>query len=171
HDLEEMHNIGIGGFLLFDSRGYWDDFHGKTGHIPVPLEIKHEFMSPEWREMVKFTMQEANRLGLKMSINMANTGGSLRGPWDMKENGPKQLIWTADDITGPVKVEAQLNIPSDKKYFKDVALIAVRKKSALIPSENKQSVDLNRDWSVVSAPTEDSDVVLEVVDLSNHLDN
>src|SRR5690606_37116781 len=120
---------------------------------------------------VKFTMQEANRLGLKMSINMANTGGSLRGPWDMKENGPKQLIWTADDITGPVKVEAQLNIPSDKKYFKDVALIAVRKKSALIPSENKQSVDLNRDWSVVSAPTEDSDVVLEVVDLSNHLDN
>ena|ERR1035437_90248 len=77
-DLEEMQKKGIGGFLLFDSRGYYDDY--VNGIIPVPLKNKMEFMSPEWREMVKYTMQEAARLGLEMSINLANTGGSLRGP-------------------------------------------------------------------------------------------
>lgn len=168
-DLEQMKEKGIGGFLLFDSRGYWDDYHGRTGHIPVPLHIKHEFMSPGWREMVKYTMQEANRLGLKMSINLANTGGSLRGPWDMKENGPKQLIWTATDVTGPSKVEAQLKIPSDKKYFKEVALIAVRVKTRENSSGNKLFFDLNGEWNTVVAPVNDAPVALEIIDLRDKL--
>src|SRR5690554_4658570 len=153
-DLEEMHNKGIGGFLLFDSRGYWDDFHGRTGHIPVPLEIKHEFMSPEWREMVKFTMQEANRLGLKMSINLANTGGSLRGPWNMKDDGPKQLIWTAADVTGPQRIETRLHNPSEKRYFNDITLIAVRMKPGDKHAKSQQSINLNGEWSTVSPPSE-----------------
>jgi hypothetical protein len=167
-DLEEMHKKGIGGFLLFDSRGYYDDYYGRTGHIPVPLQIKYEFMSPEWREMVKYTMQEANRLGLKMSINLANTGGSLRGPWDMKENGPKQLIWTATTVLGPQKVTFQLEIPSDKKYFQDVALMAVKIKSGEKSPEKTST--LNQDWKTVSTPAEDAMVASEIVNLKEKID-
>ena len=92
-ELEEMKKQGIGGVLLFDPRGYHDDYY--TGNIPVPLEIKLKFMSPGWREMIRHSVKEAARLGLKMSINLANTGGALRGPWDMEADGPKRLIWTA----------------------------------------------------------------------------
>jgi hypothetical protein len=88
NDLEEMKKKGIGGFLLFDSRKYYDGYY--DGQIPVPLQIKMEFMSPEWRKMVKYTMQESARLGLEMSINLANAGGALRGPWDLGKDGPKK---------------------------------------------------------------------------------
>lgn len=168
-DLREMQKIGIGGFLLLDSRGYYDDYYGKTGHIPVPLDIKYEFMSPGWREMVKFTMQEANRLGLKMSINLANTGGSLRGPWNMKEDGPKQLIWADTTILGPKKNSIQLEKPFDKKYFKDVALMAVEIKSD-VKSLGK-SAGLNLNWNTVSIPAENANIAGEIIDLSNKITN
>lgn len=170
-DLEEMQKKGIGGFLLFDSRRYHDDYYGRAGHIPVPLNIKYEFMSPEWREMVKYTMKEANRLGLKMSINIADTGGSLRGPWDMKEDGSKQLIWTASKVSGPSKISAQLEKPSDKKYFQDVALMAVRVKSKINSSEKNKQVNLNGEWKTVSAPAEDAPVAVEFIDLKNKINN
>ncbi|MCG6189758.1 glycosyl hydrolase [Maribellus maritimus] len=169
HDLEEMQKKGIGGFLLFDSRGYWDSYDGRTGHIPVPLHIKYEFMSPEWREMVKYTMQEANRLGLKMSINIANTGGSLRGPWDMKEDGPKQLIWTSTTISGSSKVSIPIENPSDQKYFQDVALMAVKIESKEKPSD--KSSDLNTNWKTVSTPSEDAPVAGEMINLAEKIDN
>ena len=170
-DLEEMHKKGIGGFLLFDSRGYWDSYDGRTGHIPVPLNIKYEFMSSGWREMVKHTMREANRLGLKMSINLANTGGSLRGPWDMKDDGPKQLIWTASTVSGPAKISVQLEKPSDKKYFQDVELMAVRVKPGNNPLDKNKAVNLNDGWKTVTAPGGDAVVAGEVVDLKDKLSN
>ncbi len=166
-DLEEMQKKGIGGFLLFDSRGYWDSYDGRTGHIPVPLDIKHEFMSPGWREMVKFAMQEAHRLGLKMSINLANTGGSLRGPWDMKENRAKQLIWTSSSVMGPVKISAELGIPSDKKYFQDVKLLAVKVRSG--NTSKDKAINLNGEWKTVSAPAENAPVASKVIDLSDKI--
>lgn len=170
-DLEEMHKKGIGGFLLFDSRGYWDSYDGKTGHIPVPLNIKHEFMSPGWREMVKYTMHEANRLGLKMSMNIANTGGSLRGPWDMKEDGPKQLIWTSYSISGPSKLLVKLDKPSDKRYFQDVALLAVRVKTGDNFSYKSKAPELNGEWKTVSEPAENSAPYEEIVDLKDKITN
>ncbi len=166
-DLDEMKAKGIGGFLLFDSRGYWDSYDGHTGHIPVPLNIKYEFMSSGWREMVKYTMKEANRLGLKMSVNIANTGGSLRGPWNMKEDGPKQLIWTASTISGPTKVSAQLETPSDQKYFQDFALMAVK----IRPNGKSPGgkIDLNHNWKTVTEPAEGAPVAGEIIDLKDKI--
>lgn len=165
-DLEEMKAKGIGGFLLFDSRRYWDSYDGHTGHIPVPLEIKYEFMSPGWREMVKYTMQEANRLGLKMSINIADTGGSLRGPWDMKEDRAKQLIWTSSTVSGPAKVSVALKIPSDQEYFTDVALMAVKINRN---GKTSASMNLNEGWQTVAAPSDDAPVAGEIVDLKDKI--
>ncbi len=168
-DLEGMHEKGIGGFLLFDSRRYWDSFDGHTGHIPVPLQIKHGFMSQGWREMVKHAMKEADRLGLKMSINLADTGGSLRGPWDMKEDRPKQLIWTATNVSGPTKFSAKLEIPPDREYFHDVALMAVKIKPGGKHAE--KTANLNQGWKTVSAPGENSPVAGEVIKLENKVNN
>lgn len=166
-DLEEMKRKGIGGFLLFDSRGYWDDYI--NGIIPVPLKVKMEFMSPEWREMVRYTMQEASRLGLEMSINLANTGGSLRGPWDMGEDGPKKLIWTSASVSGPAKFTARIKNPLDKRYFRDVKLMAVKVRSGGILSEEKAEADLNSNWKDVIVPGENAVSGEKTVLLENEL--
>lgn len=166
-DLEEMKNKGIGGFLLFDSRGYHDGF--EDGLVPVPLKIKYEFMSPGWREMVKHAMQEASRLGLKMSINLANTGGSLRGPWAMEEQGPKQLIWTGASVSGPSKLSVQLDKPADKEYFQDVTLMAVQiDKNGL---NEKEIIELNSNWKEVTEPTENALEVGKVINLKDKIYN
>jgi hypothetical protein len=84
-----------------------------------------EFLSPEWRQLVKFTMSEANRLGLVMSMNLSTSGGSLKAPWDAGANAPKKLTWTASSTNGPGRFEADLVKP-DRPHFWDVALLAVR---------------------------------------------
>lgn len=163
-DLEEMKSKGIGGFLLFDSRGYYDDYASKD-HVPVPLEIKHEFMSPGWREMVKFTMQEASRLGLQMSINLANTGGSLRGPWDMQEDGPKHLIWCAVNTTGPQRISLPVETPAGQNYFRDVSLLAVQVMSEENIQGNNGQSSLNENWSSVGVIKGNSPVAGKIIDL------
>ena len=122
-DLEGMTEKGFAGLLLFDARGYNED------HVPLP-ESRMEFMSPEWREMVKFAMSEANRLGLQMSINLSSCAGALKGPWDVGDDAPKKLLWTAGEVQGPARLSVELKRP-DMPHFQDVALVAVRhRKSA-----------------------------------------
>ncbi|MDR2437909.1 MAG: hypothetical protein LBE12_00880 [Planctomycetaceae bacterium] len=171
HDLEEMQQKGIGGILLFDSRGYYDEFDSKD-HVPVPLKIKYEFMSPQWREMVKHTINEAARCHLKVSINIANTGGHLRGVWDMKENGPKELIWSVYPVNhlnnnsnnnnnnNNNKITLKLPIPDEKPYYQDVAVLGVRL------TLQKTGV-----FQKVVPINETSPVVTEIIDLTNNVKN
>ncbi len=167
HDLEEMREKGIGGILLFDSRGYHDDFDSKD-HVPVPLQIKYEFMSPQWRDMVKHTINESARLGLKVSINIANTGGQLRGPWDMKELGPKELVWAAVPVHASTRYNEELVTPLEKRYFTNVALIGVR---LSVPSAASEKNDWDNPSNKVTAPTDKSPTVLEIVDLRDNIKN
>ena len=61
-DLEEMQRQGIAGALVFDA--------GEGG----PLAPKGPgFMSEPWRELFKFAVAEADRLGLQLSINLCDT--------------------------------------------------------------------------------------------------
>jgi len=40
-------------------------------------------------------MSEADRLGLKMSINLSSCAGALKGPWDVGDDAPKKILWTS----------------------------------------------------------------------------
>ena len=97
-DLEAMAAQGFGGFLLFDVTAYGH-------HIVAAPERKIAFMSPRWRELVRYSLQEAHRLGLKASINLSTCGGALRAPWDMEENAVKKLIWASTEVQGPGPVQ------------------------------------------------------------------
>ncbi|GKT36690.1 hypothetical protein ADUPG1_003210, partial [Aduncisulcus paluster] len=87
----------------------------------------------------------------------------------MKEDGPKQLIWTSKTVSGSSKVSIPLEIPSDQKYFQDVALMAVKIKSKEKPSD--KSGDLNTNWKTVSTPSEDAPVAGEMINLADKIDN
>src|SRR5262249_25675711 len=55
-DLEEMKAKGFGGALICDADGSNQDGNERVSHGPT-------FFSPEWRELFKHTLREANRLG------------------------------------------------------------------------------------------------------------
>ncbi len=165
-DLENMKEIGVGGLLVFDSRRYWDDYDSKT-HVPVPLDIKYEFMSDEWVDMMSWLVSEAARLGLQVSFNISDSGGQLRGPWDMKELGPYELIWTEGNLNGPKNVSLDFGVPDDKPYYKDVAALAVR--IATPVSEGREAVKLNDAWSPVVYPGEGAPRYDKIVDLTDRI--
>jgi hypothetical protein len=131
-DLEGMKEKGIGGLLLFDARGYHD-------HIQPPPS-RMEFMSPEWRQMVRFAMSEADRLGLKMSVNLSSCAGTLTGPWQVGDDVPKQLVWAASEIEGPQQFRGELP-GGDWKKFWEVAVVAA--KTGEVPDTVDQVVDLS----------------------------
>lgn len=117
-DLEAMKSQGIGGFLMFDARGYHE------GYVPPPPS-RMAFMGPEWRRMLGFAMREADRVGLKMSVNLSSCAGALRGPWDVGDDAPKQLVWGSADVQGP-SVFRGPPPPIAESNAQEIATMAVR---------------------------------------------
>lgn len=79
-DLESMKRLGFGGVLMFDSRGYWDD----EEHVVNP-KAEICWGSPEWYDLVEFSIRECSRLGLEFTMNASASGGTLNGFVDGKE--------------------------------------------------------------------------------------
>ncbi len=157
-DLEQMKQKGVGGLLMFDSRRYGVEL------LPPPPPLT-DFMSDRWRGLLKFAMQEASRLGLEMSMNLSTHGGTLRSPWATGAEAPKKLVWTSAEIQGPGRVTSQLRRP-EKKYFWDVALLAVRRAGSETASA-APSVDLSSQWHDASEEEPRGAPALEVLDLSS----
>ena len=157
-DLEAMRQQGIGGLLLFDARGYHDD----TNHLIIP-PAKMEFMSPEWRRMAKFSLAEAGRLGLQVSINLSSCAGALKGPWAVGDDAPKQLLWTSAEAQGPRLLACELKPPAGKRYW-DVALFAVRHEAPAATTAFGDS------WKELAPALGAQPAALEVVSLTGKVD-
>ncbi len=119
-DLEAMRRVGFGGLLMFDARGYHDD----TRHVVLPPPAM-EFMSEEWRELLKFGIQEAARVGLEVSVNLSSCAGALKGPWPVGPDAPKRLIFQTVPLAGGAEQALPLARPEREHYW-EVALFAVR---------------------------------------------
>jgi len=137
-DLAELKKKGVGGVLLFDVTEY--------GHHLVPAPPRRvEFLSAEWRALVKHAMSEASRLGLQMSINLSTCGGALRAPWKTDDDAPKRLLWTSADVVGPKRITCV--VPSEQgRPWWDVAILAVR-------------LGPQRDARPYSSPTTESETI------------
>jgi (4-O-methyl)-D-glucuronate---lignin esterase len=157
-DLEAMKSQGFAGLLMFDSRGYHEDL------VPPP-ESRMEFMSAEWRRMLKFAMSEANRLGLEMSVNLSSCAGALKGPWLVGDEAPKKLLWKALEVQGPRRLVKTLE-GQEMAHFREVMLLAAR---AAEPEAN-QSGPFPDEWQPVQTVPKTNARVSEVVDLSGKVD-
>ena len=158
-DLEAMAAQGIGGFLLFDVTAYGH-------HIVAAPERKIAFMSPRWRELVRYSLQEAHRLGLKASINLSTCGGALRAPWDMEENAVKKLIWASTEVQGPGPV--RIDKPKcTAPYYHPVAVVAAR----IGQASGKPSAAPTSEWSTVKETLQEkAETATEVIDLTDKVD-
>lgn len=154
-DLQAMKHAGFGGLLLFDARGYHDD----PSHVPAPPP-KVEFMSKEWRRLVKFTLTEASRLGLQVSINLSSCAGALKGPWPVGDDVPKKLVWTATEIRGP-KFTFELKEPEGKRFW-DIGVFAVR--------HDNTTAKWTDQWQEIAPKSGNQPAVTEVLDLTSRVD-
>lgn len=136
-DLEQMKRKGFGGLLLFDSRGYHDD------HLPPPPP-RMEFMSPEWRKLLRFTISEAARQGLQVSVNLSSSAGALGGPWPVGADAPKKLVWASRELQGGRRITGSLDelTTSGWTQAKDIALLAVRRDAKGKDAPAKEILDL-----------------------------
>ncbi|MBN1489456.1 MAG: discoidin domain-containing protein [Phycisphaerae bacterium] len=116
-DLEEMAAKGFGGALICDAGGAEQDGNDRVPHGPT-------FMTPEWRELYKHALREADRLGLEMSLNI-QSGWNLGGPVVPAEDAPKRLVWSEIRITGPARLEQKLPEPKHPAdYYADLFVFA-----------------------------------------------
>lgn len=110
-DLEWMQRNGIAGFQLFDiGRGY-----------PAYVDKTVEFMSPEWKRMVRHAASEADRLGLEMTLASSAGWSVSGGPGVAPASAMKKLVWSETRLKGGQRYNAELpQPPTDNGPFQDL---------------------------------------------------
>jgi hypothetical protein len=116
-DLEQMKAKGFGGALICDANGSSQDGNDPAPHGPT-------FFSPEWRALYKHCLQEADRLGLEMSLNI-QSGWNLGGPMVKASDAAKKLVWTETTVRGPGPTNVTLAEPKHAlEYYEDLFVVA-----------------------------------------------
>ncbi len=129
-DLEEMKAKGFSGALIVDAGGA-----NQRGNKQVPAGPT--FATPQWRKLFKHAVQQADKLGLELSLNI-QSGWNLGGPNVTPEMAAKMLTWSEIQIEGPAHaspstsrgsgpVSFNQELPEPQKragYYKDIAVLA-----------------------------------------------
>ncbi len=117
-DLEAMKAQGMGGGLIFDADGSSQDHNNQVP--PGPM-----FGSPEWRELFMHTLREADRLGLKIALNI-QSGWNLGGPTVTPDLATKHLVFSTARADGPSHFEKALPKPKTAdSWYRDIAVVAI----------------------------------------------
>jgi len=100
-DLEAMKRVGIAGVQIF------------TADLDTPVDMKDPivYMTPAWLEMIKFSAQECQRLGLEMTIHSAAGWSETGGTWVRPEDAMQRLVWSETKVRGPAVFDAVLTPP------------------------------------------------------------
>jgi hypothetical protein len=147
HDLEQMKAKGFGGALICDANGASQDGNDDVPHGPT-------FFSPEWRELYKHALREADRLGLEMSLNI-QSGWNLGGPFVTPDDAGKKYIWSELRVAAGTNDVFKLPQPKARDgFYRDTAVIAFRLKaiSKHAPLQNWKQKALQESLRPFSSP-------------------
>ena len=144
-DLEAMKRVGVGGAQIFNA---------DCGIPEGPVA----FMSPEWRDLVKHAVTEADRLGLELCIHNCAGWSSSGGPWITPDLAMQKVVWTETIVTKDTLQPISLSEPkANKDYYRDIAVLA-------FPTPDGDDVSMKDQNPVVRT-------CMEGVDASTLLDN
>lgn len=110
-DLEEFRKQGVGSVFLISSAS------GLGGSAPIPQGAK--FLSPEWKELFRFALEEAHRLNLEVGFNLC-AGWAMGGPWIKPEDAGRWFLQSELSLTGPQKFSGQLPLPGNRSGYDNV---------------------------------------------------
>jgi hypothetical protein len=115
-DLEAMKNAGIGGAYLMPIKGVTN---------PPLFTPVAEQLTPLWWDMVRHSMKEADRLGLKMGMHVCDGFATAGGPWITPDMSMQKVVWTDTLIEGGKLFNGTLSQPKAiENYYRDIAVFA-----------------------------------------------
>src|SRR5256885_13568010 len=100
-DLEWMKRVGIAGMQMFD---------GSLG-VPLFVDKRLVWMTPDWKEAFRHAAAEADRLGLEMSMAASGGWSETAGPWVKPEEAMKKVVWSETRVQGPRRFAGALPPP------------------------------------------------------------
>jgi hypothetical protein len=89
-DLEWMKRVGIGGFQNFDA----------GLNTPQIVEKRLVYMTPEWKDALKYAATLADELGLEMAIAGSPGWSESGGPWVPPTQAMKKYVWSEMRVEG-----------------------------------------------------------------------
>ncbi|KAI9447031.1 glycoside hydrolase family 2 sugar binding protein [Russula earlei] len=125
-DLEAMKQNGIAGAYLMPIKGVAN---------PPLMQPPIEQLTPAFWQMVRFAMQEADRLGLQLGMHFCDGFAIGGGPWITPALSMQKLVWTTTYADGGQPIHLQLLQPAAyKNYYEDIAILAFPSHPGFEPS-------------------------------------
>ena len=118
-DLKAIAEAGFAGVQFFHGQqGNPADWPGTEEHI--------ECLSPKWESLVRQTAEEANRLGLRFTIQTCPGWAMSGGPWIKPEQAMRNLTYTRTDVEGGKQVKVNLPVKEmqDWRDYQDLMVLA-----------------------------------------------
>ena len=131
-DLEAMQRAGLGGAILMEV---------DVGIPRGPVK----FMSEAWRTLFKHAVNEAERLGLQIALNVGPGWTGSGGPWIEPDQSMQHLVAAETNVIGPAHFDAVLPRALPRKPFFG--------EGALPPELEKARKEFYRDVAVLAFPT------------------
>lgn len=115
-DLEAMSEMGLGGAYLMPI--------GEQGPL-TKVDNPVNPLSESWWDLVKFSNQEASRLGLKLAMNACDGWALAGGPWITPELSMQEVVSSGIQINGGQSYSGFLPMPEMREnYYRDIAVLA-----------------------------------------------
>ncbi|WP_144059207.1 glycosyl hydrolase [Rhodopirellula sp. SWK7] len=161
-DLEAVASARIGGIQLFHGRGR-----------PWPgVQPQVQTLSETWDSLLSHTADEAERLGLKFTMQNCPGWAMSGGPWISPDKAMRHLIYSRVNVTGgqPMTINLAKPEPSREEWrdYRDIAVVAfptVADDSGLPLVPDRITSNLpNADWKGI---VDGTDVEIQVPAVSN----
>ena len=133
-DLKAMEAAGIGGVIIMEV---------SVGIPRGPVE----FMSEEWCALFKHAVEEAERLGLQITLNAGPGWTGSGGPWVRADQSMQHLVASVVEADGPGTFDNVLPCPQPRKpYFGE---------GGLTPETLRAREEFYADEAVLAVPRND----------------
>lgn len=135
-DLEAIAAAGISGVQFFHGGNFGGGWPGLKEHIYC--------LSDKWEDILHYTASEANRLGLRFTMQNCPGWSMAGGPWITPENAMRVLSWTRTDVKGGEMVSCDLPVTEsdlgEDADYKDLFVLAFKRPlddnpEAVVPNE------------------------------------
>jgi hypothetical protein len=111
-DLEAMKRVGIGGVLIMEV-----DQGAPVGPVA--------FMGDKWRELFKFMISEASRLGIEVNMNNDAGWNGSGGPWVPLDKSMQVVTASEQQVQAGTKYSGILPLPkTNSGFYRDIAVLA-----------------------------------------------